>query len=236
MKETFDALQEAGITVYVHSIYNKFNETTEDIESLFQFLKNYRNIGVWRLDKAAASLYQGKGIVGYDTFKPDLNKLREIEKYIEDEDFRKKCSFKIIYEGLSESNIPLKEKDNRPNWTAFNNRSLCTANFSQMYILPDGNVTICEELYWTKGYIIGNVLKNSLLEIWNSDTALNLYNVKQEKFPNNTPCKTCETFEQCRKGKGVCIRDILKTNGMDKWYYPDTKCPKAVEGVYKIYV
>ena len=28
-----------------------------------------------------------------------------------------------------------------------------------MYILPDGKVTICEELYWNEHFIIGDVTK-----------------------------------------------------------------------------
>lgn len=64
-------------------------------------------------------------------------------------------------------------------WTKFNERSVCAGNYLQLFILPDGNVTICEELYWHPKFIVGNILEQSLNEIWNSKAALNLYYLKQ---------------------------------------------------------
>jgi hypothetical protein len=35
-------------------------------------------------------------------------------------------------------------------------------------ILPDGQVTICEEQYWQPNFIIENILTNTIDEIWQS--------------------------------------------------------------------
>ena len=44
-------------------------------------------------------------------------------------------------------------------------------NRSHIYILSDGNVTVCEQMYWKERFIIGNILENSIEKIWNSPSA-----------------------------------------------------------------
>ena len=36
---------------------------------------------------------------------------------------------------------------------------------SRVFILPDGNVTICEQLYWNSHFIIGDVQRTNLKDI-----------------------------------------------------------------------
>lgn len=236
MTKTFDLLEKYGIKVYVHTIMNSKNQNIEDIESLFNFLKNYNNIGYWRLDKAGASLYKGRGVFSYQEFKPDNIKLQKIIKFIIDKEFKSQCNFNIIYEGISEAEVKTGAIRLNSDWNTFFNRSLCTANYSNMFILPDGKVTVCEELYWTERFIIGDALKNSLENIWNSEKAKGLFYLDQTDFPADSPCKTCDMFNDCRLNKGVCYRDVMKAHGIDKWYYPDRKCPKSIEETYEIYV
>lgn len=113
-------------------------------------------------------------------------------------------------------------------WTKFNERSVCAGNYLQLFILPDGNVTICEELYWHPKFIVGNILEQSLNEIWNSKAALNLYYLKQSDISEKSPCKTCKDYEICRIPKQVCYRDIVRKYGEKYWDYPDVNCPKCL--------
>lgn len=237
MEKTFRLLEKYGIKVFVHTVMNKINQNIEDVDALFLFLKQFTNIGYWRLDKAGASLYKGRGVYSYQTFKPNIDKLQEIINYIETNKLRDNCSFNIICEGLKGSESTTSSPiDDNIKYNKFNQRSSCSANTSNLFILPDGQVTICEELYWTPRYIIGNIMQKSLLEIWNSETAVNLFNISQDSFPEESPCKSCSMFHECRTGKGVCHRDILKAYGTDKWYYPDPKCPKALENANEFIV
>ena len=98
-----------------------------------------------------------------------------------------------------------------------------------MYILPDGKVTICEELYWNPNFIIGDITKQSISEVWNSDKAKRLYYLTQVEISEGSPCKTCSSFEECRGDnyKKICWRDTIKAYGHDKWDYPDSRCPLA---------
>jgi radical SAM protein with 4Fe4S-binding SPASM domain len=84
---------------------------------------------------------------------------------------------------------------------------------------------MCEQLYWNKNFIVGNVLENSIQEVWNSEKAKSIYFIKQEDIPSDSLCHTCTNFNVCREVRQVCYREIIKKYGTDKWYYPDVNCP-----------
>lgn len=119
------------------------------------------------------------------------------------------------------------EEDKEARIKSFFSRSMCSGLFSSLYILPDGQVTMCEQLYWNKRFIIGNVKTQSIAEIWNSEKANKIYNITQEDIPEDSLCHTCDKFEICRSVRQVCYRDIIQKYGTDKWYYPDANCPYA---------
>lgn len=70
----------------------------------------------------------------------------------------------------------------------------CSANYSNMMVLPDGKVTICEQLYWNPRYIIGDLTQQSITDVWNSPRALELAFPKREQFRESSPCKHCKLF------------------------------------------
>lgn len=117
---------------------------------------------------------------------------------------------------------------NEINKRKFFSRSYCSGLFSSLFILPNGKVTMCEELYWYPKFIVGNILEQSLDDIWNSEAALNLYYLKQSKISDESPCKTCKDYEACRIPKQVCYRDIVRKHVTKHWDYPDVNCPKCL--------
>jgi len=104
-----------------------------------------------------------------------------------------------------------------------------------MIILPDGRVTICEELYNHPQFIIGDVSTHSIMEVWNSEKALKLFNIERESISDKSTCKKCEGFDSCRHNKGVCWKIILMAYGNENWDFPDPRCPQAPEMYNKIY-
>ena len=50
------------------------------------------------------------------------------------------------------------------------------------FVLPDGKVSACEQLYWHPQFIIGDLKKQSIEEIWNSPKAWELYNLSKAFF------------------------------------------------------
>ena len=127
---------------------------------------------------------------------------------------------------LKESFVMTNEMMYEINKQNFFSRSFCSGLFSSLFILPNGKVTMCEQLYWNyPRFIVGDVMNNSLEDIWNSNESNSLYYIKSTDIPKDSNCHSCKDFQKCREGRQVCYRDIVMEYGKDKWYYPDTKCP-----------
>lgn len=92
--------------------------------------------------------------------------------------------------------------------------------------LVNVKVTICEELYDHPQFIIGDLTKQSLGEVWHSKKAHDLYNCREIKN-SSTVCGLCNDIETCRTGAGVCWKMVLMAYGNDSWNFPDPRCPKA---------
>lgn len=222
--KTFKNLEKYNIQVIVHTIITNTNDHECDMLSIFNFLNKFNNIRYWLPEIVGPSIYTGKD--DFDTFKARRNNIIKLQKQI---DYYAMYSKYKIINGLKK----LDDLDDRVSNKSeeklehFIDRGICSGNFSHMYILPTGDVTICEELYWNKKFIIGNILEQSLYEIWTSEKARNLYEIKKEDFSTDSICATCEKFNECRNIKQICYRDVIKAYGEDKWYYPDPNCPKA---------
>ena len=80
---------------------------------------------------------------------------------------------------------------------SFFKKALCSGNFQGFIILPDGKVTICEELYWHPRFIIGDLTKQSIMEVWNSEKAKNLVYLGREDIRTHSPCYNCDLFDAC---------------------------------------
>ncbi|WP_026381412.1 radical SAM/SPASM domain-containing protein [Afifella pfennigii] len=112
-------------------------------------------------------------------------------------------------------------------WT---HRAFCTANRDSFVILPDGRVTVCEELYDHPAFIIGDLRRQSVMEMWNSPPARGLLHPPQPEVPEG-PCASCAYFAECNADRGRCWRDVIKSYGWQKHYYPDPRCPRAPQGM-----
>ncbi|ETK03046.1 hypothetical protein N425_00555, partial [Tannerella sp. oral taxon BU063 isolate Cell 2] len=79
-----------------------------------------------------------------------------------------------------------------------------------MFILPDGKVSICEQLYWLNDFIIGDVKYQSIQEIWSSEKATNLYDNVISLYKKSEICSRCSSLQWCAKNKRKCWVKILK--------------------------
>lgn len=213
IKNCLLCLNKYDIHVMIHTVLSKYNNTIEDIASIYDFIQGMDNITEWKIVKAEPSIYTK---AEYRLIQINDDTLSEIIEYIKT--IRQNNHFPIIAPiVLSES----KKQDKR----SFFGRNFCSGNYNSIYILPDGQVTICEQLYWNKQFIIGNVIKENIIDIWNSDKAKSLFYIKQNNIPEDSLCHFCSDFVKCRSLKQVCYRDIIKKYGEKKWYYPDANCP-----------
>jgi radical SAM protein with 4Fe4S-binding SPASM domain len=227
LEKSFCYLEKYNIPVIVHSILSRYGETVEDIMSVYDFLSRYSNIRYWLTEVAGPSIYAKKEFSEFKVHKESLKKLSKILDEIVG-----KASFRVINGINKELEEEPKDISFDQKMDEFMSRGLCSGNFSHMYILPTGDVTICEELYWNPHFLIGDVKKQSLLEIWTSEKALSVYNLKQCDIPKDSACADCEFFSDCRDVRQMCYRDTVKAYGEDKWYYPDVSCPKAPKPFY----
>jgi radical SAM protein with 4Fe4S-binding SPASM domain len=108
-------------------------------------------------------------------------------------------------------------------------RPLCTANRQGFAILPDGRTTACEELYDHPWFLLGDLRRQSVMEMWSSPEALALMHPEPSEVPAG-PCRACGLFAECNEAPGRCWRDVLKAYGWNRPYYPDPRCPLAPAG------
>ncbi|MBI5748796.1 MAG: radical SAM protein [Nitrospinae bacterium] len=67
----------------------------------------------------------------------------------------------------------------------------CVLPFRQMYILYNGDVILCGN-DWLRNPILGNVNKDSLKDIWNGKTAIEIRrNMIQKQYEAIPPCRDC---------------------------------------------
>ena len=222
IKETFKLLEKYQIPVVVHSIINRYNDNVEDLQSIYDFLSSLSNVRYWLPEVVGPSIYAK---IEFKDFKPRIDEIPILSDKMDE--LVKKAKFKTI-NGIKKSiGHDSEEQDFDTKMNSFMSRGLCSGNFSHMYILPTGDVTMCEELYWNKNFIMGNVKEQSLMDIWTGNKALSLYHICQNDIPEDSHCSKCEFFNDCRDVRQICYREIIKAYGEDKWYYPDVNCPYA---------
>lgn len=217
IKNTLLTLEKYNIKVVIHTIINSKNDNLEDLKSVYTFIKKLSNLKTWRIDLAESSLYHSNN---FEVFKPNKEKLDVLYNFVKEIN-----DIQVNYDSLKPKEKYYFNEIERLN--DFKNRSVCSANYSHLFILPDGQVTTCEEFYWHPNFIVGNVLNQSLLEIWNSDKCKYLALVPQKDIPSDSPCSTCNDYIDCRSFEQICYRDTMKAYGEEKWYYPDVRCPKS---------
>lgn len=218
---TFNLLEEYEMKYIIHTVICNQNDSIEDVDSLVNFFKERKHLDFWAFDTAKCSMYIGKS---YDSYKTTRYKVEEIRKYLDEINNLNLFNFKIKKPEIirNPNEYTKEEKENM-----FKNRTMCSGNLNALYILPDGKVSICEELYWHPRFLLGDLKKQSIMEIWNSRKAKELFYLKQTDIPEDSPCAACEEYTECRRFKHVCWRDTILAYGKNKWYYPDIFCPKA---------
>lgn len=216
--KTLDYLGEAGIRIRTNTVLTPYN--IKDATNLARYLAKMPYTFGCKFTPYERSLYNHRS----DLFC-SLNDLKEFKReldQIKSEFPHKFLSLSRTYSDPYEGN-----KDERS--SAFWKRPACTANQRTAIVLPNGKITICEELYFHKYFIVGDLRKQSLIEAWNSQKALNLAYPDQSLILDG-PCKDCPDFNLCHQGRGRCFRDTLKAYGYDKPYWPDPRCPRAPVG------
>jgi MoaA/NifB/PqqE/SkfB family radical SAM enzyme len=107
--------------------------------------------------------------------------------------------------------------------TAWEQRAVCTGGRSAMLVLPNGDVSLCEQLPHIPRYVVGNLLLDGLLDIWNGPAVNEFIHPARSKF-DGTACFACPDFEKCHLGSGYCYRDSFTAFG--SVYDAPPACPR----------
>jgi radical SAM protein with 4Fe4S-binding SPASM domain len=218
VKESIRLLDKKGIKIILKSTVTKHTCTTENISELLAFAKEMQHVTKYTFTPFAYSQY--KTVKHFNDFKPSLEQIMDVKDMLED--LRTNLHFDIhiddatVSDGLECANSEL-----------FGQNTICSGNMDSIIILPDGKVTICEELYWNKNFILGDLKLNTIHEIWTSQKAVSLWYLSQNLFPKESICSKCDTFKACRHRGKVCWKKVIAAYGRENWLYPDISCPKA---------
>lgn len=231
IKATMDMLDRMGFEWQTNSIITRYNNSLDDeIIPLMNHLTRYNNIKSIRIGPAGYSLYKSPEY--YNSIKPSIESIKQIEQYIQ-----------TIKSNNPQINFVISLPDTKNDYTSkqykekhFDQRAVCSGNQRSFVILPDGKVTICEELYWHPDFIIGDLTKQTIMEVWESEKAVNLFNISQQKIQPMSICGKCEIFHDCRSYQGVCWKIVVGAYGLKNWDYPDPRCPRAPQCRNKIYL
>ncbi|KYK28571.1 MAG: hypothetical protein AYK19_20745 [Theionarchaea archaeon DG-70-1] len=216
--KTLNFLGEAGIQVRTNTVLTPCN--IKDAATLARHLAQMPHTLKSNFTPYGRSLYRHHDDLFCSSndlheFETELNKIKE--------EFPHKNLF------MSGSAVDPYSGDADQRASAFWERAMCTANRRGVVVLPNGKVTICEELYLHEEFIIGDLTNQTLMEVWNSPKALELAHPNQSAVPDG-PCKGCSDFYRCHEERGRCYRETLKAYGYDKSHWPDPRCPRAPVG------
>ncbi len=109
-------------------------------------------------------------------------------------------------------------------------RPMCSAGRLGLVILPDGRVTICERLAHDQRFIVGDLKRESLIDVWNSSKLLAVIYPKRELY-KGTVCYNCEEFEKCNDHGRCFVRALLAYGDP---FTPDPLCPKSPKTCMRI--
>lgn len=107
-------------------------------------------------------------------------------------------------------------------WEPCADQAVCDVGFRELHVLPDGRATRCRYLPEHEGIVVGSLLNNSILEIWNGTWLGRFTNPSSEEY-GGSGCRGCGSFEACNS-RGRCYFTALTRSG--RLYAPDDFCTK----------
>jgi radical SAM protein with 4Fe4S-binding SPASM domain len=218
IKNTVGYFCEEGFDTTIASVITTDNCDMENIRSIYEYLKDIKGISSWGLRPAFPSIYKNNSYSFTPTGEQMYKLFDEVEKQLQD-----KTPFPITYDKTFLERGYNESKGGSTNFKG----AECSANRSHIFILPDGKVTICEQLYWKPHFIIGDLSKQTIKEVWHSERAMWFANLDTPQLQEGNPCKTCGIFDVCYKNMNRCWAEVVKAYGDKYWDYPDPRCEFA---------
>lgn len=213
-------LDESGIPYLIATVLTTYNTDIETLLELYRFLSTLKHLTGWNLVPVNNSIQIGNR--KFAKLKPSRQQIEEVFKEFENVTTLN-AAFPIrLIKDLLDQQYYMTEGGSS-NFAG----TKCSALNTHFFILPDGKVTICEQLYWDSRFLIGDVTKQGLQEVWTSSRSLHLYNSAWKDIRPSSNCFDCTLQQNCFKNNNRCWVNIIKAYGKDNWDYPDPRCNKA---------
>lgn len=172
IQKMLEYCSELGIKVNIRTVLTKYNANVQEIRKLYNFINSQKCVVSWVLTPAFYSAFKSD----YDNYRPSDNDLIEVYKFTHEQ--LNRTNLQIRYNKMSDKEYSLQPYSDVHEFVSEN--QICNANTYSVAILSNGIVTICEMLYDSPPFILGNIRQQSLYDIWNSSKALNLFSCHQE--------------------------------------------------------
>ena len=135
-------MKQYNLKFAVNSQITSLNQEISGVKKLLDFLLTFENIRSIKLGAIGFSLYKSEK--NYKKYAPSLTSIYEIRDLLNSYSEKYK-SIPISFSGYSSVKDILRDPESKKK--SFSERARCSGNFYCFVILPDGKVTICEELY-----------------------------------------------------------------------------------------
>jgi len=214
-------LDQAGFAIKLKPVITGRIFNISKLKSYIDFFKQYKNIKTIEITAPGHSFFKSQD--DFFSYRLSLDQIDQIKKLVSKE--KESCNFELRADVNGEENLAvlaLSEKTDK-----WNKRAVCLGNLSSFLILPNGDITFCEEAYFNKKLVLGNILNNSIMEVWGSSMAKNMFYTPKDIFPKESACSRCTEFEDCRHTGGICWVDIVGHYGDENFLFPDPRCPLA---------
>ncbi len=225
IKKTISYLQEYGFQIQIDTILTNLNSSSEELMELYDYIKDIKNFKHWEIRVPEVSIYTPSS---FSEVQASKETIKQLGIYIREE-LIPKSKVKIYYSDQAINDIYGKGKADDLCFEG----GRCDILKDRMFVLPDGKVTICEQLYWHPQFIFGDLTKQSIEEVWNSPKAKALFAFHNSDFEDSS-CSNCGILDFCNTNKRRCYVKTVKAYGPENWNYPDPRCefsPKVESGM-----
>ncbi|HWR83804.1 MAG TPA: radical SAM protein [Candidatus Deferrimicrobium sp.] len=209
---TIGNLQLAGITVSTNSVVTKYN--VMDIPELVKYLVSAV------IENIVLSRYYRSTYRHCDSLFVDDSDIAWLNDQI---DKINKHNAIVATPRLDSGNLTNQEK-----FAKFLSRARCAFGRMGLVITPSGKVIPCEQLPSKEPFLLGDLSKTTLNDVWQSDKVKSLLYPEKSYFLGRA-CYECEHYVKCVHEMGWCVRDVYKVYGSAWGIHP--LCPKSNHNV-----
>jgi MoaA/NifB/PqqE/SkfB family radical SAM enzyme len=223
--ETIQNLKDLKITVRLKCVVTNYN-----IDQLQAYLDLSKSLEV---DKVHLVQYGRSIWHHHDTLFPTDEQMKAANEVVEE--FRIRNQLPQITGGMFERNVITNQGLLEDSKDLFQDRSICNAGRFALTLLPNGEISICEQLMYSPEIVLGDLRTQSVKEAWDGPLIHKwLQAPPREIFKSDSPCYTCQddNYRQCHESISRCLRDSYHYFG--NLSSPDIRCKLAQINDFRI--